>query len=176
MIISKGELINLTPRQFHLHLQFPHLLISKFPNMLIFPFLLQIMQKSPTLTPFFCRNHNYLTISLLPHQSYQTHLIAFSKGERRHTEGRAKGERTISVTSLNIKPFNHLSSFCIIRNKIPKTLHFPHLLIFSFSLRIMQSERLGVKRLIFSKLMPILRSPFALPSVCLRSVFGTVIR
>ena len=40
-----------------------------------------------------------------------------------------------------------------------------------FSLRIMQSEVLVLKSLIFSEVTLILRSPFALPSVCLRSAF-----
>jgi len=40
----------------------------------------------------------------------------------------------------------------------------------------MQSEGLGLKRLIFSEVTLIVRSPFALPSVWLRSAFVTAIR
>ena len=83
------------------------------------------MQKFPPKLLTSSKNHKPLTISSLPHQRYQTHLIALSKGERRQGEGRAKGERRISVIALNIKPFTTAPSLCIIRNKNPKTLHFP---------------------------------------------------
>ena len=99
------------------------------------------MQKSPPKLLILSKNHNPLTISLLPHQRYQKPLKAISKRERRQGESRAKvvGElaqpsmsRTMSVTSLNSKPLTTISSLYIIRNKNPKTLHFPHFLIFSF--------------------------------------------
>ena len=92
------------------------------------------MQKSPTPTPFPQQKHNPLTISPLPHQRYQKPLKAISKRERRQGESRAKvvGElaqpsmsRTMSVTSLNSKPLTTISPLYIIRNKNPKTLHFP---------------------------------------------------
>ena len=92
----------------------------KFPNLLIF------VQKLPTPTPFFAEKHNSLTISLLHHQRCQKPLGATSKPSRRQGEGRTKGERRISVIALNVKHINATPSLCIIRNKNPKTLHFPH--------------------------------------------------
>ena len=83
------------------------------------------MQKSPTPTPFPQQNHNPLTISPLPHQRYQKPLEGRTKTERRQGESRAKGERRISVIALNIRHFTSTPPLCIIRNKIPKTLHFP---------------------------------------------------
>ena len=83
------------------------------------------MQKSPPELLIVSKNHNPLTISPLPHQRYQKPLKAISKRERRQGEGRAKGERRISVTSLNSKPLTTISPLYIIRNKNPKTLHFP---------------------------------------------------
>jgi len=83
------------------------------------------MQKSPTSTPFLSKNYIPLTISLLQQKPYQNPLKATSKPERRHTEGRAKGERRISISSLNIKPLTTFPPLYIIRNKIPKTPYFP---------------------------------------------------
>ena len=86
--------------------------------------MLNFCQKSPPQTSFFAERHNPLTISLLPHQHCQKPLQATSKPSRRQGEGRAKGERRISVSSLNIKRIKTVPSLCIIRNKIHKTLHF----------------------------------------------------
>ena len=51
------------------------------------------MQKSPPKLLIVSKNHNPLTINLLPHQRYQKPLEATSKPSRRQGEGRAKGER-----------------------------------------------------------------------------------
>ena len=93
------------------------------------------MQKSPPTPPFSHKNPTPLTISLLPHQRCQKPLEATLKPSRRQGEGRAKGERTMSVSSLNFKRLTTIPPLCIIRNKNPKTLHFPQPfpLIYSFS-------------------------------------------
>ena len=62
-------------------------------------------------------------------KSFSKQLGAALEEKRRYAEGRAKGERRISVTLLNIKYFKSISSLYIIRNKNPKTPHFPHFLI-----------------------------------------------
>ena len=50
-------------------------------------------------------------------KSMQSHLIAIPKGERSHTEGRAKGERRNSVITLNFNRLTNIPSLYIIRNK-----------------------------------------------------------
>ena len=76
----------------------------------------------------------YLKTQLINNQfimikSFSKQLGAALEEKRRYAEGRAKGERRISVTLLNIKHFKSISSLYIIRNKNPKTPHFPHFLI-----------------------------------------------
>ena len=51
-------------------------------------------------------------------------IKTLSKPAWSHLEGRAKGERTISVTLLNIKHFNPNPSLCIIRNENSKKMIF----------------------------------------------------
>jgi len=50
----------------------------------------KITQKSPSQLLILSKNHNPLTISLLPHQRYQKPLEATSKPSRRQGESRAK--------------------------------------------------------------------------------------
>ena len=76
----------------------------------------------------------YLKTQLINNQfimikSFSKQLGAALEEKRRYAEGRAKGERRISVTLLNIKHFKSIPSLYIIRNKNPKTPHFPHFLI-----------------------------------------------
>ena len=66
----------------------------------------------------------YLKTQLINNQfimikSFSKQLGATLEEKRRYAEGRAKGERRISVTLLNIKRFKPISSLCIIRNKTP---------------------------------------------------------
>ena len=80
------------------------------------------MQKSPTCIPFLNKKHTSLIINSLQRQQQQKQLGAISKAERRHTEGRAKDKRRLSVTSVNIKLFNTDTSLCIICNKNEENL------------------------------------------------------
>ena len=80
------------------------------------------MQKSPTSIPFLNKKHTSLIINSLQRQQQQKQLEAISKAERRHTEGRAKGKRRLSVTSLNINHFTPNPSLCIICNKNEENL------------------------------------------------------
>jgi len=102
---------------------------TPIPKMHLFSIFIANLSKVTNPIPIFGEKHTPLIISSLTYQQYQNQLGAISKAYRRQGEGRAKGERRISVTSLNIKYINTTPSFCIIRNKIPKTPHFPHLLI-----------------------------------------------
>ena len=54
----------------------------------------------------------------------QSYLITVPKTERRHTEGRAKGERRMGISLLNIKRFTPNLSLCIIRNENEKISKF----------------------------------------------------